>query len=340
MKKLSLFFIFSILNISTIQCSDQNVYGSIIFEFIEKDTNPDILDRIYTADQNAFKLKNKDGQTPLMFAIQKKNIGFINKLLDNYPNDIVSNEKDNNGDAAIHWAFNQNLINIVKKLIKQKANIDIQDKLGNTLLHKAFESEDFDLIRFLLFHNARADIQNKNNKTALHLFAQYPYQNKDSNLSTLINKLILEYLLKNHGNINAQDKLGLTPLHIAITTNNLNIAELFIEHGANTNIQDKQNDTPIHVAVLLHNPNKSYKKIIKKLINKINISMKNDYNETPTDIVIKFKKTDLYPLFSISKPQPLMPTYLKPYSPTAKFWNIAYQNESTGSDDFIDSSLN
>lgn len=74
------------------------------------------------------------------------------------------------------------------------------------------------------------------NSTPLHLAAGYN------------NFEVVEYLLENGADVNAQDKGGLIPLHNASSYGHLDIAALLIKHNTVVNAIDKWCFTPLHEA--------------------------------------------------------------------------------------------
>ena len=83
---------------------------------------------------------------------------------------------------------------------------------------------------------------------------------------------IMDMLVKNGQGMNAQDKDGQTPLHIAIrwsmfysvlSPTDENLIKLLLDHGADLNIQDKLGYTPLHCAAFSGTP-----EIILMLVNR------------------------------------------------------------------------
>jgi len=344
MKKLKILVIFFAINSLMTECSEalkmsglnpkpqtSNIETSDIFEIIQTSTDPNILDILYKNDPNIFKNKNHLQQTPLMVAIKNNNIAFITKLLEKYPLDILIDAKDIYGNTALHYAIDRSLSEATYFLIKAKTNINAQNNLGQTPLHIAFEKNNYDAADLLLASKANPNLTDHLKRTPLHILAKHLDDNGQ------INTLLLSKLIKHGANVNAQDQVGLSPLHIVLTKfgnknnqiqddfNRINFARLLLKYKANPNIQDKYNYNPLHLAVLFYedkldaNLNKIYQNLIKDLQTKENLGAKNINNEYAYDLVRKFEKTELYPLFPIELLpilKPVQPNFLKlnPYA--------------------------
>lgn len=75
--------------------------------------------------------------------------------------EIDINQKDKNGYTPLHFAVQNNAYDVVKTLLLKGANVNIQDKLGNTPLFKSV-TENTDLkITQALIHSG-ADIHTTN----------------------------------------------------------------------------------------------------------------------------------------------------------------------------------
>ncbi|MEM7184992.1 MAG: ankyrin repeat domain-containing protein, partial [Spirochaetota bacterium] len=62
---------------------------------------------------------------------------------------------------------------------------------------------------------------------------------------------IISYLFKERGaNVNVRDKLGRTPLHYAVDSENMKIISYLLEkQKANVNVKDREGNSPLHAAV-------------------------------------------------------------------------------------------
>ncbi|KAI5529935.1 protein ubiquitination, partial [Trichomonas vaginalis G3] len=129
------------------------------------------------------------------------------------------NEKDINGQTALHIAAENNSIETVELLISHGASIYEKDNYGKTALHVAAMHNNKETAEFLISHGANINEKNENGKTALH-YAAMNYSEETA-----------EVLILHGANINEKDNDGETALQIAATYNRIETAELLISHG-------------------------------------------------------------------------------------------------------------
>ena len=105
----------------------------------------------------------------------------------------------------------------------------------------------------------KSEISMKNQSGLTLSFGNYPSENQ----ITRSFYDIMDMLVKNGHDLNAQDKDGQTPLHIAIrwsmfyavlSQTDKNLIELLLDHGADLNIQDVLGYTPLHCAAFSGTP--------------------------------------------------------------------------------------
>ena len=182
-------------------------YGSLPIHYTLYYDNNVAFDLLISSIYQINKLDNK-GMSPLHIAIKKKNYYAIDKLLD-----------------------------------YQNININIQSNIGETPLHIACNYEDINIIKKLV-----------NNKDLLIDIIDYEYQISPlMYIVTLGNIDIVKILLENNSNLEIQDMLGNTSLHLAINENNIQIGNILISRMTNFNLTDINGMTPLHKILNMYN---------------------------------------------------------------------------------------
>ncbi|XP_043479782.1 ankyrin-3-like [Leptopilina heterotoma] len=174
----------------------------------------------------------------------------------------------------------------------------------NTPLYLAVHSGDLDLVRTLI-----KDItpEEKNQKRSLmHTAAvrgqagivkllydlHFPVNDVDDSGNTPLHLAILEnhqsvfdfFMTKSTVNIDALNLKGETPLYIALTNKNIEIAETLIKNGANVSIRDNGGQSPLHIAADI----KSFK-LVENILRKgaeVNV-MQNGRDLTPLHLAAR-----------------------------------------------------
>jgi len=146
-------------------------------------------------------------------------------------------------------ASNNGDLDIVKEMIKDRVDPNIQDKIGNTALMWASDKGHLEIVTLLIQSGAVPNIQNENGKTALMQASNNGYLE--------IVKLLLEF----GANPNIQDIYdGNTALIFASDKGHLQIVKLLIKYGADPNI--KTNDS---TTALMWASDKGHLEIVKLL---------------------------------------------------------------------------
>lgn len=149
-------------------------------------------------------------------------------------------QPDENGRTPLHWAATTDAGDIVNYLISQGADVDKQDPDGWTALHTAVSAGNDAIVRALVA--AGADVNRRNDKglTPLHYAAS----------KTRIE--IGKFLIERGANINARDNANQLPLHRAATTGSTGFIELLLQEKSQTarlNVADRVGNTPLHLAI-------------------------------------------------------------------------------------------
>ena len=115
-------------------------------------------------------MKNSDACDQLVNAIKTKDAELVNVVLDTYP-DFDINTLDKQGKAPIHYAASIGNLEILKKLIEKKANVNSLSYDNNTPLHEAVLSNEIteQICELLLKNGADLNLKNNSGKTPLNI---------------------------------------------------------------------------------------------------------------------------------------------------------------------------
>ena len=109
---------------------------------------------------------NYYGKTPLMVAVDRKNLDVVKFLIDKGA-DV--NAKDKNGMTPLILAVSYCQLDIVKFMLGKGADVNAKDKDGKTLLMLALNGGNLDVVKFLVAKGADVNAKNKNGKTPIML---------------------------------------------------------------------------------------------------------------------------------------------------------------------------
>jgi hypothetical protein len=157
---------------------------------------------------------------------------------------------------------------LVRKLLKEGADVNVRDEQGWTPLHHAAMRGAASVVLLLLEKGADVNARASDGATPLHMAAAYSNPN------------VVDLLISKGADVNAKDNSGRTPLHYAVMNSSLSTVELLLSRKANPNAADNEGRTPLHYAV-----EREAISIVKYLIKKhANINIRDKYGKTPLDI--------------------------------------------------------
>jgi len=173
-------------------------------------------------------------------AAQNKQIHVVRSLISEDP--LVVNSVDIDGRTALHWAAFSGALDITQYLLEQKAEVDKIDESGWAALHIAVSAGNEEVVRELV--GAGADVKKTNDKglTPLH------YAASKSRVD------IAKFLIERGADINAKDKANQTPLHRAATTGSTGTIAVLLKPPQGSpktrlNTADRIGNTPLHLAM-------------------------------------------------------------------------------------------
>ena len=140
----------------------------------------------------------------------------------------------------------------VKKILENVEKgfmIDERDTDGQTLLHLAVMKNPAAKIGKHQLLQRRSNVKN------VAAMAKIFLKNK-KNIDAQIKAIpsaercnMIKMLIENGANVNSKDKNGLTPLHIAVKDNEIDLAKILLDYGANIETKSKYAHTPLILAV-------------------------------------------------------------------------------------------
>lgn len=201
-------------------------------------------------------------------------------------------DDQNVASSSLHKAADFGRLERVQSLLREGANVNLQDNNGNTPLIIATAFGHLEIVKALLLNGADVTKTNNTGFTALQLGA---YRGMDGTSSDKgrnqyidIIKILLKHmdvdqvneegrtplhhaaawgysdvvqaLLDNKADINRVDNSGQTPLHLAAQKGHQETVEILLHNMAAVNIADKSNKTPLYYAI--ENGHQAVKKVL------------------------------------------------------------------------------
>jgi len=209
---------------------------------------------------NLVSSKNRDGETPLLWAVSSDQKNVVEYLLANKAdvNDPggIPNNPGIPGITPLHEAARLGRKDMAELLLAHNADVGGKDHLGSTPLHYAAGGNHTDVIEVLVAHKGDVNARDKIGQTPLH----------DAAMDGRREAVAL--LLTNHAVINAKDNSGMTPLFWAVYQGHKEVAELLLASKAEVNVTDNSGHTALHYAA-----SKGFPEIVQLLLtNRANVN--------------------------------------------------------------------
>ena len=239
---------------------------------------------------------NVYGETPLHSAMAKGNKRVINVIKLLFENGATGNVLDYSGNTPFHKLsfrfYNDRpdeLINLIKLMVKNKMNINAQNDKGISIFHKSlnvsFSQKTKIFFEELLRLGADINALDYNGNTSIH----------QAVASLSMNKELIKFLLEKKLDINAKNLDGQTPLHLVTKLRSLRSGSIkdLVELGADINIQDNEGNTALHLTMMsVRQKSYSLVNVLKDL--KADIYKVNSRGQTALHILFDSEKPTVY----------------------------------------------
>lgn len=219
-----LFFVFCILNVSSQNMSTETKTIAMANALEQEDLNKiKVLMEERKMIVDDIEFGSKEDFMPLVFAIGFNLDDVVSELLTRKTYLSLNN---NEGNRALERACQIKNIELVKKLLKQKANANAYTDAGTPIYYQSLDS--LSLLKVLVENGANLNLKSK---------VENPYlagQSSVLDFAVMYSPLnALEYLIENEASVNTTNSIGWTPLHYAGYAGNFDAENLLIYKGAN-----------------------------------------------------------------------------------------------------------
>ena len=222
-----------------------------VFTFIKENN----LQFLHPENVPIIDLKNSIGQTMIHICIQLKQWDNFEVLIDNFPNLLMEDAKNEN---SLHYAVKTNEINFVKKCLQTAKEKSLQlmstrNVFDLTALHLAIEQGNNDITEFLLESKSPFYPQEENEATILHLAVGIVDTNSRLTLiKTILNHEPHPYSCPQRITC-CKDGHGYSPLHLSVVNRYHDAVNYLLKIDSSPLlIRDKNQQTPLHLSLISH----------------------------------------------------------------------------------------
>lgn len=146
------------------------------------------------------------------------------------------------GHTALQAASQNGHLEVIKILLRYKADVEIEDKDGDRAVHHAAFGDEPGVMALLAAAGADLNARNKRRQTALHIAVNKGHAG------------VVRTLLELGCHPSLQDSEGDTPLHDAISKKRDDMLALLLDHAADITLTNNNGFNALHHAALRGNP--------------------------------------------------------------------------------------
>jgi ankyrin repeat protein len=229
----------------------------------------------WSLSAHLFKVLAKFSISPLYYAALCGFEDLVKLLVVKYPQDV--NASGDTYLSPLAAALARKHYQTVKLLYRNGAHVDVCGNNGETLFISTLWSGDLEKIQVLLDCKADVNIRGPDDLTPIQYVSRgtrfvFVHQNIPQLLPDLAQLLLV------HGaDVNARNRHGSTPLHLAAEYGRVEVMLVLLQHDANADAEDSQGRTPFHVAGSVE--------VVRMLLeHNANANVKDNQGETPLHV--------------------------------------------------------
>lgn len=250
-----------------------NIKGQALLHLAAENNKVEEVERLLSLIDAKVDITDRYDRTPLhCAAIHNEGSSHFDTIKLLLSNGAQVNALNKEGKTPLHYAAQKACDKTIKLFLDFKADLNIKDSSDQFPIFEAIKAGNEEAVQLLLDHGFDVNKVGAKGSTSLHLAADCNEGNSHSS--------VIEILLKNGANANAQDNESNTPLHWLVRKSDVETVQLMLNFGANVRVENYDWEIPLFDAIRYFNP-----KILQLLIdNGSKVNVLNDDGRTPLEL--------------------------------------------------------
>ena len=170
----------------------------------------------------------------IILAAREGSLAMVSHFLTNGTN--VHDERDKEGNTALHKAAEKGHDDIVDALLKHDCKVEYHNRRKETPLHKAAQMGHLNIVEILINNKANVNATDRYDICPIHQAAKKGHYK------------VIELLIDHGAYVDAIDKNQEVPMHHAARRGHPKVIDILLKHGSDKQLKNKDKETPIEVA--------------------------------------------------------------------------------------------